>query len=161
VIETNLKMTKSEAAAVEQVAETTENKKTYVSPISDPIVGGKLKSRCLKVLKKANSSKNIRRGAPEVTKIVRKGKQGIVVFAADIFPVELIAHIPVLCEEKDVLYCFVNSRAELGEAVSSKRPVSVVFIQKPHADSPYEEAYNQVVEGLREVHPYMGKVAKK
>jgi len=133
----------------------------YVSPIAEPIIGGKLNSKMVKLLKVAHAAKNVRRGAPEVTKILRKGKQGVVVFAADIFPVELIAHIPILCEEKDILYCYLNSRKELAAAVSSKRPVSICFIQKPHADSAYEAEYKSVVKGLKAIHPYMGETKDK
>ena len=67
----------------------------YVSPIADPLIKpeGKLHQKVLKLLKKAHGSKAVRRGVPEITKLLRKGKKGVVVLAADIFPVELIAHM--------------------------------------------------------------------
>jgi len=130
---------------------------TYVSPIASPLVSGKLESKCLKMMKKAFAAKSVRRGIPEVTKLVRKEKKGIVVFAGDVFPVDLISHMPVLCEEKNVMYCFVKSRTLLGEAISSRRGVSAVFIPEPTSDSPYEGAYQQVMQALQIVHPFLGK----
>ncbi|CAD7971404.1 unnamed protein product [Amoebophrya sp. A25] len=130
---------------------------TYVSPIAVPLVSGKLESKCLKMLRKAFSAKAVRRGIPEVTKLVRKEKKGIVVFAADVFPVDLIAHMPVLCEEKSVFYAYVQSRQVLGEAINSRRGVSAVFIPEPTSDSPYESAYQQVMTALKVVHPYLGE----
>ena len=75
----------------------------------------------------------------EVVKSVRKsdtGKAsasnppGIVVLAADISPMDVISHIPVLCEDHNIPYIYVQSRAELGMAGSTKRPTSVVMVSK-------------------------------
>lgn len=41
---------------------------------------------------------------------------------------DVISHIPVLCEDHSVPYIFVTSRAELGAAGSTKRPTSVVMV---------------------------------
>ncbi len=129
----------------------------FVSKIADPLLTGKAHSKVLKMLKKAHDAKAVKRGVPEVTKLVRKGQKGMVVLAADIFPVELISHLPLLCEEKDVMYCYVKSRAELGLAIKSKRPVSALFVQKPTSDSVYEEEYTAARGKVEEIHPYMGK----
>lgn len=53
---------------------------------------------------------------------------GVVVLAGDISPMDVISHIPVLCEDVNVPYIFVASRAELGAAGSTKRPTSVVMV---------------------------------
>jgi H/ACA ribonucleoprotein complex subunit 2 len=53
---------------------------------------------------------------------------GIVVLAADISPMDVISHIPVLCEDHGIPYVYVPSRAELGAAGSTKRPTSVVML---------------------------------
>ena len=52
------------------------------------------------------------------------------VLAADISPMDVISHIPVLCEDHGVPYVFVTSRAELGAASATKRPTSVVMVSK-------------------------------
>jgi len=36
--------------------------------------------------------------------------------AADVSPVDVISHIPVFCETKEVPYAFIRSRFELGLA---------------------------------------------
>lgn len=43
---------------------------------------------------------------------------------------DVISHLPVLCEDHDVPYIFVPSRAELGAAGATKRPTSVVLVGK-------------------------------
>lgn len=139
---------------VEEVA--VEVTPKYVSPLSDPIVSGKLLSRAMKLIKKAHGAKAVRRGVPECTKLIRKGKKGILILAADIFPVDLIAHLPVLAEENEIFYAFVPSRAELGVALSSKRAVSAIYVMEPTEDSVHAELYKSFKDGLEVVHPFMG-----
>lgn len=54
----------------------------------------------------------------------------MVVLAADISPMDVISHIPVLCEDHGVPYIFVPSRADLGAASNTKRPTSVVLVTR-------------------------------
>jgi H/ACA ribonucleoprotein complex subunit 2 len=41
---------------------------------------------------------------------------------------DVISHIPVLCEDHHIPYVYVTSRAELGMAGQTKRPTSVVMV---------------------------------
>lgn len=41
---------------------------------------------------------------------------------------DVISHIPVLCEDHGIPYVFVTSRAELGASAATKRPTSVVMV---------------------------------
>lgn len=103
----------------------------------------------------AAKSKAIKRGVKECVKSIRKSPAatpsslnpatlppGIVILAADISPMDVISHIPVLCEDHGIPYIYVPSRAELGSAGSTKRPTSVVMITptpgKGAADSAQE-----------------------
>lgn len=89
----------------------------------------------------AAQHKTLKRGVKEVVKALRKSPtpaattttssnlpSAIVVLAADISPMDVISHLPVLCEDHGIPYVFVTSRAELGAAGSTKRPTSVVMI---------------------------------
>ena len=58
----------------------------------------------------AASAKMLRRGVKEVVKGLRKGEKGFVVMAGDISPIDVISHLPVLCEDNDVPYVFVASK---------------------------------------------------
>lgn len=42
--------------------------------------------------------KGVKRGVKEVGKSIRKGLSGIVVFAADVSPIDVISHLPIQCE---------------------------------------------------------------
>lgn len=127
----------------------------YQSPLAQPMITDKLLGRALKLLKKAVSEKQTRRGVPECTKAVRKGQKGIVFIAADIYPIDIFAHLPTLCEEKNVSYCYVNSRHVIGGACQTKRPVSIAMVMQPKAGSSFEKTFEQVEAGIKAVHPYM------
>jgi H/ACA ribonucleoprotein complex subunit 2 len=43
---------------------------------------------------------------------------------------DVISHIPVLCEDHNVPYIYIRSRAMLGEASATKRPTSVVMVSR-------------------------------
>lgn len=83
----------------------------------------------------------LKRGVKEVVKTLRKSAAaapnntsfpGLVIIAGDISPADVISHLPVLCEDHNVPFIFVSSRAELGAAAKTKRPTSVVMIlEKP------------------------------
>lgn len=52
----------------------------------------------------------------------------LVVIAGDISPMDIITHVPILCEDSNVPYIFVPSKEDLGTAGSTKRPTSCVMV---------------------------------
>lgn len=54
---------------------------------------------------------------------MNRGKSSFIVMAADAEPLEIILHIPLLCEDKNVPYVFVPSKIALGRACGVTRPV--------------------------------------
>ena len=125
----------------------------FVSPIANPLIEGKLQSRAYKLVKKAASLKKLRRGVPEVVKAIRKGAKGVVLIAADIYPAEVVAHLPVFCEEKGIAYAYVSSRQQLGAACQTKRAASAVMVLA--GDAALAKYFEQVDKGVRSVHPYL------
>jgi H/ACA ribonucleoprotein complex subunit 2 len=143
--------------------------KQFILPIANPLLSGKLAERALRLLKKAaiyenqlkqtnkglkNSTRQLKRGVAEVSKALRKGQKGIVFLAADVYPVDIIAHFPVFCEKKDVLYCFIGNKRTLGTACRTHRPASVIMLCTVSTEMPHYELYEKFHEGLKSVHPY-------
>jgi len=126
----------------------------YKSPLASPLIADKVLARSMKLLKKAVSEKQIRRGVPEVTKAIRKGLSGLVFIAGDIHPMDVFAHVPICCEEKSIPYCFVASRHVLGAGCQTKRPISIVMVMKPKDDSTYQKSYEQVENALKLLSAY-------
>mmetsp|Transcript_46353 Transcript_46353/g.68420 ORF Transcript_46353/g.68420 Transcript_46353/m.68420 type:complete len:163 (+) Transcript_46353:82-570(+) len=107
---------------------TYEERIEAINVISQPLASKKSTKRAHKLVKKASGVKQLRRGVKEVVKGVRKGEKGLAIIAGDIFPVDVISHIPILLEENGIPYLFVPSKQELGAAASTKRPTSCVLI---------------------------------
>ncbi|KAF6002768.1 snoRNA-binding protein [Cyanidiococcus yangmingshanensis] len=119
---------KSDEDQVLEIVTVAMEQKLRCSPIAHPLAGRKVTKRVMKLAKKLAARKQLRRGVKEVVKSIRRGARGFCVMGADVAPVDVIAHIPVLCEEAGILYCFVPSREVLGTAALLKRPTSVIFL---------------------------------
>ena len=104
----------------------------FVSPIADPLASDKMNKKLIKLIKKSMKDKLVHRGVKETVKAVRKGTKGLVIIAADISPIDVLSHLPILCEDKNIAYIYVKSRAEIGEACKTKRPTSCVLIATPN-----------------------------
>ena len=73
----------------------------------------------------ANNSGSVKKGTNEVTKIIERKTAKLVVIAEDVQPPEVVAHIPLLCEEKDIPYFYVESKTELGKTIGIKTAASI------------------------------------
>ncbi|KAH7929453.1 putative RNA-binding protein L7Ae [Leucogyrophana mollusca] len=99
-----------------------------LSPLAQPLAQKKLVKKLHKTIKKASKARQVKRGVKEVVKGIRKGEKGLLILAADINPIDIISHLPVLSEEAQIPYVFVTSKEELGHASSTKRPTSCVMV---------------------------------
>ena len=80
----------------------------------------------------------------------------IVVIAADISPIDVLSHLPILCEDKNVPYIYVKSRAEVGEACKTKRPTSCVLISVPDKKAAkVKKSYDRCVELVKAKNTYV------
>lgn len=106
------------------------------SAIAKPMADEKLSKKILKAVKKAAKVKALKRGVKEVVKAVRKGTKGTCIIAGDVSPIDVLSHVPVLCEDNEVPYVFVPSKEELGAAGLTKRPTScILLLPKPWKES--------------------------
>eukprot|EP00741_Cyanophora_paradoxa_P007175 tig00001085_g6943.t1 len=126
----------------------TETVTRPVSVIANPLAGKKTTKRLLKLCKRAAKSKGLRRGVKEVVKAIRKKEKGLCIIAGDISPIDVITHIPILCEESDIPYIYVPSREELGTAGGTKRPTSCIFLPTKLA-SEYQEEFDAACEEVK------------
>ena len=83
------------------------------------------------LIEKARDAGKIGKGANEATKHVERGQAKLVVMAEDVSPEEILAHMPILCEEKNIPYTYVPSKEELGNAAGLGVPTTTVAIINP------------------------------
>lgn len=77
----------------------------------------------MNLLQQALNYKQLRKGANEATKTLNRGLSEFIVMAADAEPLEILLHLPLLCEDKNVPYVFVRSKKALGRACGVSRPI--------------------------------------
>ncbi len=71
----------------------------------------------LEALRVAAQSGKVRKGTNEATKAIERGISKLVIIAEDVEPPEVVAHLPIICEEQNAAYAFVPSKQELGKAL--------------------------------------------
>ena len=65
----------------------------------------------------AKQSGKVRKGTNETTKSIERGTSRLTVIAEDVEPPEVVAHLPILCEERNIPYIFVPSKQQLGASL--------------------------------------------
>jgi large subunit ribosomal protein L7Ae len=101
------------------------------------------------LVEKARDNGKISKGANEVTKQVERGQAKLVVMAEDISPEEILAHMPLLCEEKNIPYAYVPSKDELGSAAGLTVSTAAVAILNPGKDKAGIEGIVKKIEPLK------------
>ena len=86
-----------------------------------------LQEKALQALENARESGKIRKGTNEVTKAVERGNAKLVVIGSDVDPPEIVMHLPMLCEEKNIPYLY-TPKADIGEAVGIHVPTASACI---------------------------------
>ena len=68
-------------------------------------------------LRVAVETGKVKRGTNEATKAIERGISKLIIIAEDVEPPEVVAHLPILCEEQGAAYAFVPSKQDLGKAL--------------------------------------------
>ena len=121
---------------------------TMLNVVSKPLASKKLTKKIYKLVKKSAKEKKLRRGVKEVSKALRKGEKGVILLAGDVSPIDVYSHLPLLCEEKKLPYCFVPARIDLGAACQTKRACCVVMVKKGDENA---DAYAEIKAAVREM----------
>jgi len=96
---------------------------TQVNPKAFPLADADLSNTILDLVQQASHYKQLKKGANEATKTLNRGMAEFIVLTADTEPLEILLHLPLLCEDKNVPYVFVLSKTALGRACGVSRAV--------------------------------------
>ena len=81
------------------------------------VVPENLVSPIYESLRVASQTGKVRKGTNEATKAIERGISKLIVIAEDVEPPEVVAHLPIICDEREADYVFVPSKQELGKAL--------------------------------------------
>jgi large subunit ribosomal protein L7Ae len=74
------------------------------------------------IIEIARDTGKVRKGTNETTKAVERAISKFVVIAEDVDPPEIVFHLPVMCEEKNIPYIYVASKNKVGTALGIDVP---------------------------------------
>jgi len=104
-----------------------------------------LQQEALALLEKARETGKIKKGTNETTKAVERGLAKLVYIAMDVDPPEIVAHLPLLCEEKNIPYVYVKSKEDLGKAAGiDVAAASAAIINEGEAKRDLEELIKKI-----------------
>ena len=133
---------------MESLDEPIDITKLAISPIAKPMASEKVTLKLISLTSKLAGNNLVRKGVKAVNKFFRseelKKNKSICVLAGDVSPVDVISHIPILCEKNNVPYVYIPSRQALGTASQTKRPTSVVILLEPPQDNKYYESFQKI-----------------
>ena len=75
----------------------------------------------------------------------------IMFIAANITPIDVVSHLPVMCEGLGIPYVYVPSKEELGIAGATKRPTSVILVQLKDKAAEHKELFEEVTAEIKKV----------
>ncbi|MGB9729088.1 MAG: 50S ribosomal protein L7Ae [Thermoprotei archaeon] len=111
-------------------------------------VPSEIAEKAYELVRKVKDTGKLRRGTNEITKAVERGVAKMVIIAEDVDPPEIVAPLPLLCDERNIPYLYVPSKKTLGEAAGIEVAASsVAIIEIGEAKSLYDElvaAYSEL-----------------
>jgi large subunit ribosomal protein L7Ae len=93
-------------------------------------VSKELADAAYEALQIAAKSGAVRKGTNETTKAIERAQAKLVVIAEDVQPPEVVAHLPLLCEERKIPYMFVPNKEKIGSAIGIDVPAGAACIVK-------------------------------
>ncbi len=90
------------------------------------------------------------RGSNEVTKAAERGSAKLIIMAEDVNPPELLAHIPMICDEKQIPYGYVRHQEYLGKESGLPDGVKTASIALLEIPKPLQEKYDTVIGKINE-----------
>jgi large subunit ribosomal protein L7Ae len=99
-------------------------------------------------LKIASETGKIRKGTNEATKSIERGRARLVLIAENVEPPEIVAHLPLLGDERKAPYVFVPEKQKIGQAVGLMVGSAAASIEEP-GDG--KELLDEIVSKLKEI----------
>jgi hypothetical protein len=101
-----------------------------VSPKAYPLSDSELTVSILDLVQQAANYKQLKKGANEATKTLNRGISELIIMAADTEPLEILLHLPLLCEDKVryVVSCIYAPRCNFS-CPNTERPIRLCSFQ--------------------------------
>jgi len=100
-------------------------------------------------LQLANQTGSVRKGTNETTKAIERAQAKLVVIAEDVDPPEVVAHLPLICDERKIPYVFVPNKQKIGSAVGIDVPAAAACIVETGDAAPLVKEINKRLDEVK------------
>src|SRR5881397_3725433 len=101
------------------------------------------------LLQVAKDTGKLRKGTNESTKAIERGIAKLVLIAEDVEPPQVVAHLPILCDERKIPYLYVPSKLELGKSAGLDVRSAAISVAEPGEAAQSLKKLVKVCESLR------------
>src|SRR6266699_6928514 len=101
------------------------------------------------ILQVAKDTGKLRKGTNESTKAIERGIAKLVVIAEDVEPPQVVAHLPILCEERKIAYLYVPSKLELGKSAGLDVGSAAISVVEPGDGAQSLKYLLKIVENIK------------
>ncbi len=91
-----------------------------------------------------NERGRLKKGANEVTKSAERGTALMIVMAENVSPGELLAHIPMICKEKDIPFIYVADQTFLAEAAGMSNGTKTAAVAVISMEKDAQDRFNEI-----------------
>ena len=105
--------------------------------------------KAYQLLQVAKDTGKLRKGTNESTKAIERGIAKLVIIAEDVEPPQVVAHLPILCEERKIAYLYVPSKLELGESAGLDVGSAAISVVEPGDGAQSLKDLLKIVENIK------------
>ena len=105
--------------------------------------------KAYQLLQVAKDTGKLRKGTNETTKAIERAIAKIVIIAEDVEPPQVVAHLPILCDERKIPYLYVPSKLELGKLAGLDVGSAAISVVEPGDGAQSLKELIKVFEGLK------------
>lgn len=107
-----------------------------------------LRDRTAELIEKTSKKGKIKAGINEVTKAIERGNAKFIVIAEDVNPKEVVMHLPILCDEKQIPFSYITTKKELGEKAGLRTATASIAIIESDEEAEIKDLSKKIA-GLR------------
>ena len=112
---------------------------------------GDLADLVYELVQTVSKSGAVKKGSNEVTKAAERGNAKFIVLAEDVNPPELLAHIPMICDEKGIPYGYVPSQEFLAKEAGMPKGVKTASLALMEITKIAQENFNNIVDQINKI----------
>ncbi len=105
--------------------------------------------KAYQLLQVAKDTGKLRKGTNETTKAIERGIAKLVIIAEDVEPPQVVAHLPILCDERKIPYLYVPSKLELGKSAGLDVGSAAISVVEPGDGAQSLKDISKTIESLK------------